>query len=470
MISALVWVPRGASQNKENEIEDFISSSCIIEENEAVMEESDESSDSSSVSVGDVLAPDLNSLTQQDTLQADYEKDQQDEEEREDLQYRETDAVVICGLTEDEVSSLVFYVIEDTEDGPHLYPHHDLVLPSFPLSLAWCDISGLDGWNCQSCVAVGSLIPQIEIYDASAVDELEPLAILGETRVSKLSSSSTRKKTKRRPKKVDSEYHVDSVLSLSWNRNDKRLLASGSADCTVRCWDITTCKSVRTWLHHEKEVQSVCWHEKEPTLLLSGSFDQTVSLLDIRVNQNIPSFRLSVDSDVESVCWVPTSWEGAASSKFLVTLENGTMELFDSRMASSESQRSVALWTCKAHEKAVSACTFSTHFKGMLVTGSLDESLRLWDCKESRPQLVQEWKTTGVGAIFATQFCQDIETSNWLALSGSKGKLELLDILTIGDTLVQHFPECSQKSSRSTRSFIGVYSDDESLSSSSSSD
>ncbi|GJQ11133.1 hypothetical protein GpartN1_g2924.t1 [Galdieria partita] len=469
MISALVWVPRGASQNKENEIEDFISNSCIIGEHEEVMQESE--SDSSSVSVDDVLAPELNSLTHQDTLQENYERDQEDEEEKEDLQYRETDAVVICGLTEDEVSSLVFYVVEDTEDGPHLYPHHDLVLSSFPLSLAWSDVSSFDRWrNCRSCVAVGSLIPQIEIYDANAIDELEPVAILGETRVSRRSSSSAKSRTKRRPKKVDSEYHTDSVLSLSWNRNEKQFLASGSADCTVRCWDITTCKSVRTWAHHEKEVQSVCWHEKEPTLLLSGSFDGTVSLLDTRVDQNIPNFCLSVSSDVEAVCWVPTSWGGDASFQFLTTLEDGTMQLFDSRMTSSESQLSVALWSCKAHAKAVSACTFSAHFKGLLVTGSLDESLRLWDCKDNRPQLVKEWSTTGVGAIFATQFCQDKEMSNWLALSGSKGKLELMDILTIGDTLVQHFPECSQLDSRlyrnNNRSFIGAYSDDESLSSS----
>lgn len=366
----------------------------------------------------------------------------------------------------------MFYIVEETQDGLHMYPHHDIVLSSFPLSLAWSNVSSLDGWNCHSCVAVGSLIPQIEIYDASAIDELEPIAVLGETRMSKLatSASSVKKRTKRRPKKVDSEYHTDSVLSLSWNVNDKQYLASGSADCTIRCWDVTTCKSVRTWLHHEKEVQSVCWHEQEATLLLCGSFDQTVSLLDTRVDQNVPSFRLSVDSDVETVSWVPISWGGDSRFKFLVTLENGTMQILDSRMINSENPSASALLTCKAHEKAVSSCAFSKHFKGLLVTGSLDESLKLWDCKEDRPQLVKEWNKTGVGAIFATQFCQDEETSNWLALSGSKGKLELLNIFSVGDSLVQHFPECCRFGSRlsgdnSTPAFVGVYSDAESASS-----
>ncbi|KAK4522328.1 hypothetical protein GAYE_HPESCF16G0208 [Galdieria yellowstonensis] len=472
MISALVWVPRGYSKNKQDEVDEFMSTSCIPDES-FMQESSDGSSDSSSsVSVDDILASDLASLTHvDDAFSNDRDAlDPQDEEEKEDLQYRDTDAVVICGLTEDEVSSLVFYVVEDTEDGPHIYPHHDLVLSSFPLSLAWSQVSSLDRYNCQSCVAVGSLIPQIEIYDASAIDELEPIAILGETRVSKLASD--KKRTRRRQKKAaDSEYHSDSVLSLSWNRNEPRYLASGSADCTIRCWDVSTCKSVRLWSHHEKEVQSVDWHERESTLLLSGSFDQTVSLVDTRVDQNTPSCRFSVHSDVERVCWLPSSWTCDASFQFLVTLENGTMGLFDSRRMSSDNNNCVALWTCNAHEKAVSACTLSTEYKGMLVTGSLDESLKLWDCKEERVTLVREWKSTGVGAIFATQFCQDKETSNWLALSGSKGKLELLDIFSVGDALAQHFPACVSSlqvgcASRNHRpSFIGVYSDEESLSS-----
>jgi len=90
MISALVWVPRGYSKNKQDEVDEFMSTSCIPDES-FMQESSDGSSDSSSsVSVDDILASDLASLTHvDDAFSNDRDAlDPQDEEEKEDLQYR----------------------------------------------------------------------------------------------------------------------------------------------------------------------------------------------------------------------------------------------------------------------------------------------------------------------------------------------------------------------------------------------
>lgn len=69
-----------------------------------------------------------------------------------------------------------------------------------------------------------------------------------------ISNSKKPKKFTNKAKKWKEGSHTDSVLSLSLNLNHKNILASGSADCSLKIWDITKAKNIHTSSHHQGRV------------------------------------------------------------------------------------------------------------------------------------------------------------------------------------------------------------------------
>lgn len=213
--------------------------------------------------------------------------------------------------------------------------HHDIMLPAFPLCLEWLDYSpcnpsvpsdaasmATDDAPSTSqfgnYIAVGTFDPEIEIWALDTIDALYPNSILGRPDATSAhvpvpagTGKKKRKKTKHRT--ANAAHHVDAVLSLSWNRLHRNLLASASADRTVKLWDLSRDPTaggdaggaIRSFDVHKDKVQSVEWNAKEPTVLLTGSYDRTVRTFDSRA----PTAGVGavLGSDVEAVKWDP--WE-----------------------------------------------------------------------------------------------------------------------------------------------------------------
>jgi periodic tryptophan protein 1 len=198
------------------------------------------------------------------------------------------------------------------------------MLPSFPLCLEWLDYkpySATDSGYSGNYIAVGTFDPDIEIWSLDVVDAMYPDAVLGRPDKTKAhvptpAGTGKKKKKKMKARETSSDHHVDAVLGLSWNRSHRNLLASASADKTVKLWDLSrelSAPAVRSFEVHQDKVQSVQWNREQSTVLLTGSYDRTVRMFDSRSPDG--GVGVTVGSDVEVLKWDP--WD---SHSFYVSL------------------------------------------------------------------------------------------------------------------------------------------------------
>ena len=357
-------------------------------------------------------------------------RDDEEDEEREDLRILATDNMIVAAKVEDEVAHLEVYVYEDEADN--LYVHHDIMLPAIPLCVEWLDlpvgkdVNTINPDSRGNYVAVGTFDPDIEIWDLDTIDNLYPNAILGQGGADDRTDSnqdSNKRVKRRKSKKANDDYHVDAILSLAANRQHRNLLASSSADKTVKLWDLSIQKCAKSYSHHTDKVCSIAWHPRESSLLLSGSYDRTIVAADMRApNATVP--RWGVESDVETV-----TWDHHNSNNFYVTTENGIIHAYDIRDAPASPDLSKAIWILQAHDESVSAFDVNPIIPGFLVTGSTDKTVKLWNVQSSGPSMVVS-RNVDVGKVFSARFGPDPEVAFRLVVAGSKGTMQVWDTST----------------------------------------
>ncbi|GAB1523044.1 rRNA-processing protein [Rhizoctonia solani] len=374
-------------------------------------------------------------------------KEDDEEAERAELQVQSTDNMIVTAKTEDEVSHLDIYIYNDNDEN--LYVHHDILLPSFPLCLEWLDFPPTSSSSPSTpstqqqgnFIAVGTFEPEIEIWSLDVTEAIYPSLILGRPDKSAAHVPvplGTGKKKRKQTKARDPtpEYHVDAVLGLAWNRAHRNILASASADATVKIWDLSSGagstggagSAVRSFGVHRDKVQSVQWNTVQPEVLLTGSYDHTVRVFDSRDPGK--AVGAVVGADVEALRWDP--WEAMS---FYVSLEDGNVHYFDARTLSaipasgSLPAPTKSRFTLSAHTGAASALDINPHVRGCVATGGADKLVKIWNVEVDGDNVNASMVTSRnleVGKVFTVGFSPDDPLT--LAAAGSKAKLQVWDI------------------------------------------
>jgi WD40 repeat protein len=200
------------------------------------------------------------------------------------------------------------------------------------------------------------------------------------------------------------EGHNDSVRSVSFSP-DGKTLASGSADKTIKLWDLETGKEIRTLKGHDNYVNTISFSPDGKTLA-SGSGDKTIKLWNLETGKEIRTLK-GHDNYVYSVSFSPDGKILASGSSDktikLWNLETGleirTLKGHDNyvrsvsfspdgnTLASGSADKTIKLWnletgteisTLKGHDNYVYSVSFSPDSK-TLASGSEDKTIKLWN-------------------------------------------------------------------------------------------
>jgi serine/threonine protein kinase/WD40 repeat protein len=153
--------------------------------------------------------------------------------------------------------------------------------------------------------------------------------------------------------------HTGPILCTAFSRDGHQVL-TGSADMTVRLWDVTTGKAVQQFDGHTDEVTAVgfCYGAAEPLLVISAGADRTVRLWNLKRTQVE-----KLTGHTGRVRCVASSAQGLIVSGS----DDGTVRIWNKTASRSLS----------GHEGPVASVAVSADGQ-RIVSGGYDGTVRVW--------------------------------------------------------------------------------------------
>lgn len=265
------------------------------------------------------------------------------------------------------------------ESNFNLYVHHDIMLSSFPICMEWLGVDPSTFGNAESdranLAVLGTFLSDIEIWNLDILDNVEPALLLQGNGAEHMGGG-------------NKDGHEGAIISLSVNQERKNILASGSADSTVKIWDMSKGSSVA--MTHKCggfKPEKVQWHPTESSILFISTDDNHLRAADIRAPKEIGSYKF--EASIEDFCF-----DNANEKEIHISFGNGFVGGLD---ISKDFKPSYGVQCSK---KAITSISMSPTVKGLLTVTSMDSILRVLNTQkrseDNSPTKIDKLLTRGV--------------------------------------------------------------------------
>ncbi|KYQ88881.1 WD40 repeat-containing protein [Tieghemostelium lacteum] len=161
--------------------------------------------------------------------------------------------------------------------------------------------------------------------------------------------------------------HQEGILCAAVSQKENGTLITGSADSTLKVWDITSTRCVGTLEDHGGWVTTCEMINSDNSKLISGSYDKTLKLWDLHKCMKIKSLR---DHKGSISCLI----NGPENHVVISGSYDNTINIWDTR-STKPSMRLIG------HQQPIMCLTVVDGYK--VLSGSRDTNIRLWDMRTS---------------------------------------------------------------------------------------
>ena len=192
------------------------------------------------------------------------------------------------------------------------------------------------------------------------------------------------------------DVYIELIYSLAFSP-DSKILASGSKDCTVKLWEVSTGREIICLRGHSKYINSVAF-SPDGKILASGSKDKTTKLWNVITGREI----MTLSEHLYGVSSVAFSPDGK-------TLATGggdsTIKLWDVHTGQEIS-------TLEGHSAFITSVAFSPDGR-TLASGSGDKTIKLWDVPTRQEISTLEGHSDVVDSVAFSPNGQILASGSW---------------------------------------------------------